>query len=165
MRKHRIPALVIAALALSPVLARGAAAPSDLAITNYESPMYLSALPEPFTFTGTCPKDVKKITVDYFVPKDSWGGSLEPAEIKNMTLKESYVLLKYVPGSGTFIYRVHPTLNNLLPGTNVYRVTAERGDSSKLTAFMVVYYSEYMAERGGEEGAPGAERGGPDDGA
>ena len=139
-------------------IAQDAVSSGGLEITNATSVMYLDLLTEPFTFNGICPKDIVKITVSYYVPNDRDGG---------LILKESYVLVKYVPGSGTFIYRIHPDLNNLQEGTNQYKVVAERKDKSTIFVTFTVYYAVGRPERGGDDGGEsgymGAERGGGDD--
>ncbi len=162
MKKRAFFFIAMTALALAPCLAQ------ELSITNYDGPMTLTGpLSDPFTFNGACPKDVTKITVDYYSPKEGanpWDAG-ETVDLERWTLRESYVLQKYAPGSGVFIYRIHPTLNNLAEGANIYVITAERRNSARLTATLVVYYQPYQAERGGggDDEPPesfGGERGG-----
>ena len=160
MKKRGCLIIAITIFALAPCLAQ------ELSISNYDGPMTLyGPLSEPFTFNGTCPKDVARITVDWYSPKEGvnpWdaGETLDP---ERWELRESYVLQKYVPGSGVFIYRIHPTLDNLAEGANFYQIIAERRDSTKLTVTLVVYYQAIQAERGGGDDEPvpyAGERGG-----
>ncbi len=166
MKTKTLRVLALAALALAAFPAIGAV-PGAILLENYSEGMHLNALAEPFQFNGTCPKDVQKITVNYYAPKDgvdAWSAS-NAADFK---LIESYPLKKYVAGSGTFIYRIHPDLNNLREGVNRYVFIAERKDKTRLTLEIRVLYSNVVAERGGEGGGEeeyygGAERGGGGD--
>ena len=103
---------------------------------------HVSNIMEPVLLEGECSSDIQSIAIEYrFTPQSN------NANARALELVDTYVLRKFVPGSGTFLYRIFPSLGNLGCGTNEYTVVGMTSEGTQVLETVIVYSSFYFGEK------------------
>jgi hypothetical protein len=99
---------------------------------------------EPILVEGVCSQDVKRVEIQYrFIPTSE----VRNAEAREPVLVDTYILKKYVMGSGTFFYRIFPSLGNLGCGTNEYTIVGVTDSGMHVEDKITVFSSFFFGEK------------------
>ena len=138
--KRLYPTLI---LAIAAVTAAPAQTGPFIAITRPTDGDHVQAPREPVILEGTCSKDIVSVTVEYYWRELDYDKSSD----QDLSLVDSYTLKKFVPGSGSFLYRIFPSLGNLGLGTNLYKVIGKTASGLSVISSVQIYSSEHVGER------------------
>lgn len=107
-----------------------------------EKESHVRNIKEPVLVEGTCSPDIQSIEIEYWFTPQSYSSNAKPLE-----QVDTYKLKKFKPGSGSFFYRIFPSLGNLGCGTNEYRVKGTTAKGQSVTETFTVFSSFYFGER------------------